>query len=87
MDMQVLDTRRDSSGGYKVDVSRGSRVGRVSSEWFSRPDDERFLSLGDLARSVRGRSDRSRTRVVETALIHVEANRNDPERLALMLPG
>lgn len=87
MDMQVLDTRRDSSGGYKVDVSRGSRVGRVSSEWFSRPDDERFLSLGDLARSVRGRSERSRTRVVETALIHVEANRNDPERLALMLPG
>ncbi|MCM0000680.1 MAG: DUF932 domain-containing protein, partial [Erythrobacter sp.] len=53
MDMQVLDTRRDPSGGYKVDVSRGSRVGRVSSEWFSRPDDERFLSLGDLARSVR----------------------------------
>ncbi|WP_033923444.1 hypothetical protein [Sphingomonas sp. 37zxx] len=70
MDMQVLDTRRDLSSGYKVDVSRGSRVGRVSSEWFSRPDDERFLSLGDLARSVRGRSDRSRTRVVETALIH-----------------
>ena len=87
MNVQVLDARRDVSGGYKVDVSRGQRIGRVSSEWFSRPDDERFLSLGDLARSVRGRSDRSRTRVVETALIHVEANRNDPERLALMLPG
>ena len=87
MNMQVLDARRDMSGGYKVDVSRGKRIGRVSSEWFSRPDDERFLSLGDLARSVRGRSERSRTRVVETALIHVEANRNDPERLALMLPG
>ncbi len=87
MNMQVLDARRDVSGGYKVDVSRGERVGRVSSEWFSRPDDERFLSLGDLARSVRGRSERSRTRVVESALIHVEANLNDPERLALMLPG
>ena len=37
--------------------------------------------------SVRGRSERSRTRVVESALIHVEANRNDPERLALILPG
>src|SRR3546814_15481386 len=73
--------------GYRVYVSRGARVGRVSSERFSRPDDERFLSLVDLARSVRGRSDRSRTRVVETALIHVEANRNDPERLGLMLPG
>ena len=36
---------------------------------------------------MRGRSERSRTRVVESALIHVEANRNDPERLALILPG
>jgi hypothetical protein len=79
MNMQVLDARRDASDGYKVDVSRGQRIGRVSSEWFSRPDDERFLSLGDLASSVRGRSERSRTRVVESALIHVEANRNDPE--------
>ena len=87
MNMQVLDTRRDTSGGYKVDVSRGSHNGRVSSEWFSRPNDQRYLSLDDLARSVRGRSERSRTRVIESALIHVEANRNDPERLALMLPG
>jgi hypothetical protein len=87
MNMQVLDARRDVGGGYKVDISRGERIGRVSSEWFSRPDDERYLSLGDLARSVRGRSERSRTRVVETGLIHVEASRNDPDRLALMLPG
>ncbi|MGE0294739.1 MAG: DUF932 domain-containing protein [Hyphomonadaceae bacterium] len=87
MNMQVLDARRDSSGGYKVDVRRGERVGRVSSEWFSRPDDERYLSLSDLARTVRERSERSRTRVVESTLIHVEANRSDPERLSLLLPG
>lgn len=87
MNMQVLDARRDTTGGYKVDVSRGERVGRVSSEWFSRPADERYLSLSELGRSVRDRADRSRTRVVESALIHVEANRNDPERLALILPG
>jgi len=37
MNMQVLDARRDTTDGYKVDVSRGDRVGRVSSEWFSRP--------------------------------------------------
>lgn len=48
MSIEVLDARPDASVGYKVDVSRGSRVGRVSSEWFSRPDDERFLSLTDL---------------------------------------
>ncbi|WP_117191418.1 DUF932 domain-containing protein [Rhizobium terrae] len=87
MNMQVLDATRDPSGGYKVDVGRGDRNGRVSSEWFSRPADERYLSLSELARSVRDRADRSRTRVVESALIHVEANRNDPERLALILPG
>src|SRR4030088_3278328 len=85
MNMQVLDARRDAGGGYRVDVSRGDRVGRVSSEWFSRPADERSLSLNELARTVRDRADRSRTRVVESALIHVEAKR--AERLALMLPG
>ena len=87
MNMQVLDPRHDRSGGYKVDASRGERIGRVSSEWFSRPADERYLSLSELERSVRDRADRSRTRVVESALIHVEANRNDAERLALILPG
>lgn len=87
MNMQVLEARPDASGGYKVDVSRGERVGRVSSEWFSRPDDERYLSLNDLGRAVRARSDRSHTRVVETASIRVEADRANAERLALVLPG
>lgn len=87
MNMQVLGARRDVSGGYKVDVTRGQNIGRVSSEWFSRPNDARFLSLGELADAVRGRAERSRTRVVETALIHVEADRSNPERLSLILPG
>lgn len=87
MNMQVLDARRAPSGGYKVDASRGERIGRVSSEWFSRPDDERYLSLDALSQTVRGRAERSRTRVMESALIHVEANRDDPERLSLVLPG
>jgi hypothetical protein len=87
MNMAMGNAGRQGGDGYRVDVSRGERVGRVSSEWFSRPDDERFLSLDDLARSVRDRAERSRTRVVETAAIHVEASRNDPERLALVLPG
>ena len=45
---------RPESGGYKVDVSRGGHNGRVSSEWFSRPDDEKYLSLSDLYASVKG---------------------------------
>jgi hypothetical protein len=87
MNMAMVDAGRQVGDGYRVDVSRGERIGRVSSEWFSRPDDERFLSLDDLARSVRDRAERSRTRVLETAAIHLEASRNDPKRLALVLPG
>ena len=84
--LETLDGRRDASGGYKVDISRGERIGRVSSEWFSRPDDERYLSLSELYASVKGRAERSRTRTVESAAIRVEAHRDDPENLALILP-
>ncbi len=85
--MEVLDACADARGGYKVDVSRGERVGRVSSEWFNRPADERYVSLADLFASVKGRSERSRTRTVESAAVRVEASRDDAERLSLMLPG
>ena len=43
--------------------------------------------MSDLFAAVRGRTERSRTRTVESAAIRVEANREDPERLTLMLPG
>ena len=85
--VEVLDARPDAPGGYKVDILRGERVGRVSSEWFNRPADERYLSLEDLFASVKGRSERSRTRTVESAAVRVEASRDDAERLSLLLPG
>ena len=77
--------RCDISGGYKVDVSRGTNVDRVSSEWFSRPDDERYLSLDDIFASVKGRAERSRTRTVESAAIRVEAHRDKPGDAGLVL--
>lgn len=74
-------------GAYRVDISRGRNVGRVSSEWFSRPDDEKFLSLTDLYASVRGRADRATTRVIESKAVRVEARSENPERLSLIVPG
>jgi hypothetical protein len=71
--MNILDAARAESGGYKVDVNRGERIGRVSSEWFSRPADERYLSLSDLFAAVRGRAQRSRARTAESAALRVEA--------------
>jgi len=73
--------------GFKVELSRGERVGRVSSEWFSRPDDERFLSLPDLYAAVRARAERASARTLESRAIRVEARRDDPERLELIVPG
>ena len=47
------DPSHNEGASYKVDVSRGQRIGRVSSEWFSRP-----------SRPRAGRTERSRTRTV-----------------------
>jgi hypothetical protein len=76
-----------ASSGFKVDVSRGQRIGRVSSEWFSRPDDERYLSLSELYGAVRSRADRASARTIESRLVRVEASRDDAARMALIVPG
>ena len=95
MNINVSSAAADAGGsadfagsvGFKVDLSHGDRVGRVSSEWFSRPDDERFLSLPELYAAVRARADRATARTVESRAIRVEAKRDDPERLGLIVPG
>lgn len=86
MNIEIIDAGRATSNGHKVDASRDGNVDRVSSEWFSRPDDERYLSLDDLFASVKGRAERSRTRTAESAAIRVEAHRDNPEKLGLVLP-
>ena len=85
--MTLTQNEQPVSGGFRVDVSRGQRIGRVSSEWFSRPDDERYLNLPDLYDAVRGRAERAQARTVESRAIRVEANRDNAERLALIVPG
>jgi len=68
-----LATAQPVSSGYKVDITRGERIGRVSSEWFSRPYDERYLSLSELYAAVHARSDRARTRTCEAHCTHDRA--------------
>ena len=88
------DVRRDVgvdarpvTSGFKVDISRGQRIARVSSEWFSRPDDERYLSLSTLHDALRSRAERATARTVETNGLRVEARTNDVSRLSLAIPG
>lgn len=75
------------SNGFRVDISRGERIGRVSSEWFSRPDDERYLNLTELYEAVKSRADRATARTVDSRAVRVEASREDAERLSLIVPG
>ena len=82
--MNIHAPARNAREGYKVDVSRGQRIGRVSSEWFKRPADERYLSLTDLRNSVRTRSERNRTRIVESEAIRVEASLTTPSGWELL---
>jgi len=74
-------------GAFRVDISHGERIGRVSSEWFSRPDDERYLSLTALHDAVYRRAERATARTVESRAVKVEASRDNAERLALAVPG
>lgn len=71
-------------GAFAVDVTRGERIGRVSSEWFSRPADERFLSIDSLYQAVRSRADQSRSYTVESRAVRIDADRQNAERLRVM---
>ncbi|WP_031238714.1 hypothetical protein [Asticcacaulis sp. AC466] len=75
------------SGAFIVDISRGGHNGIVSSQWFSRPDDQRFLNLDDLYESTRRRADGAHVRTVKSDQVRVEADRDDTESLRLILPG
>lgn len=68
---------------FKVNVHQGSLDGSVSSQWFSRPHDQRFLNLNDLADHVRARSDSALQNIIEVKDIRVNASMDDPEKLML----
>lgn len=73
--------------GYKVDPSKGGHNGTVSSQWYSRPADQRFQSLDALMESVKRRADHCTTRTVETKAMRVLATRGDNTKLTLTVPG
>lgn len=87
IDGESNNQRQAASSGFRVDITRGERIGRVSSEWFSRPDDERFLGLTELYDAVKQRADRATARTVESRAVRVEATRDNAERLSLIVPG
>jgi len=82
-----MNTTGETASGFRVDVTRGKRIGRVSSEWFSRPPDERYLSLDALYDTLKDRSAHSRTHTVESREVQIEARRDNPEVLSVIVSG
>lgn len=76
----------DYSTGYAVDPMRGSSNGALSSQWSSRPADQRYTSLASIYDATRARSDRSLARTVQTRDLRVVASMDDNERLRIVHP-
>lgn len=71
-------------GARKVDVHRGTLDGSVSSQWFARPDDQRFLDLESLLASVKGRRELSVANTFSTRAIKVRGDVDDQTSLQLL---
>lgn len=85
----VIELRREPElpvGVRKVDVSRGKTSGVVSSQWWRRPEDERYLDLASLYDRVRSRAEASWHEIADSKTIKVLATRDDPHTLRLALP-
>lgn len=75
------------TSAFKVDTSLGGLDGAVSSQWFSRPDDQKFLDLQSLRDYVQKRSEPAVQSVVDVRDIRVKASMNNPEKLGVEFLG
>lgn len=60
---------------------------RVSSQWFSRPADQRFLDLNSMHATCLASANGSETRVIDSNQVQVIASNDDPDNLRLIMPG
>ena len=85
IDFPVRETAVTSA--FKVDTTKGGLDGRVSSQWYSRPDDQRYLSLDSLYDAVQARSINARQNIIDVTDIQVSAKADDPDTLNLDIYG
>lgn len=72
-------------GPFKVAAtSRGTMRGEVSSQWFSRPDDQKFLNLSDLQAFTAHSMEHSNEQIVDVRKIQVQASTDNPDDLRLL---
>lgn len=78
----IESTASEVVGARKIDTGRGTLRTEVSSQWFSRPDDQKFLNLNDLEAFCRESADNSEAHLIDVSTVRVNAG-DDPEDLRL----
>lgn len=68
-----------------IDVSKGECIGTVSQQWANRPDDQKFLSLGELRAQVSQWADESYVQAVKPAEMVAVHDASDPLALSVMV--
>lgn len=83
---EVMETTKQTDGTFRVSTGKGSTNHAVSSQWYARPDDQRFLNLTDLAEYVNRIRAESFADVIDVRDIRVIADDDKPESLGLEIP-
>lgn len=79
---KVIDTTEVSSP-FKIDAMQGTTDLSVSSQWWNRPSDQRFLSLSALEDAVLARSTNAETFIADLSKTRVVLDREDEDKLSL----
>lgn len=74
-------------GPFKTSTSAGEMRSEVSSNWYSRPDDQKFLSLTELFDHCHYNAVHSKAEVVRSSEIVVQAQAQDADKLELVMPA
>jgi hypothetical protein len=72
---------------HKIDVSKGTSVSTVSQQWASRPDDQKFLSLGELKAQTAAWREASSTKEIVPKSLVLAHDQDNPNAMNLMVDG
>lgn len=82
-----METTLTPGQTVKVEPHKGTMLGNVSSQWWSRPADQRFTSLEALEARVRSRSEGAHEGILPSDKLVFHAKPDDAEKLELVYDG
>lgn len=72
---------------FHVNHRAGSMIKTVSSQWASRPDDQKYTNLNDLYDFTRARAQVSTAAILDVQKMHVRSSMDDPLDMRIIAPA